>query len=673
MASADELKARLAKMGNGDRASPEALAARLGGNAPTGATGRPTLLDSAKAVLGQDVATLRGVQDSLTFGYDDEIAAALSAPFRSLASQFGDQPVGLGDAYRAAHDEMSALKSNAERDYSSAFMMGQGPGLFARGLGASQLATKASDALEWVGKAPRVVNAAIRTATQGAAGALDASTEAGGDDADMSTAAMIGGAFGAIGNVIGEVGSNLINRGSPEVIKERLANRVFGTLAELDPTTTPEQMVAARRSMGPDAMVADTSPALREAISGIPSSGTEVDPSAVGALYEQSLTRDTGEYAVDALRGAFSSGPTSQAARAADKAQRLATLGGAYKAQLETMDKSGLTIKPAAVVSRAREVFGERPVGGFATALNELEKAVNTLGEFDKGLNDFNRPLTPSDLVTLKQRADQLILAKENGQSTFDRGTRAKLIEFKNSVNAFLKDRFEGYKEVTQQYAGEFEINSAFDEGRAGFKTDPKMTTEDALDYYNTLSDAGKDSYREGLVYSLFAEAEAVDPQALLKKKVSSDAKSSTLLTKIDRMFGPDVAEQIQLDADRLITFAQTNKMTDQLRSALAKASAGDTQSRGLLRRVMDTVTVATMGAQGNIHSGAFFGSASRMGVSDASSLAGKVNTAMLDFAGQSGDSADSAIYALADYFRNPSKAKAPLLNVGPLANLGRE
>jgi hypothetical protein len=241
----------------------------------------------------QKSTTQRGVVAALqgpTFGFFDELAGAVSAPF--LAAQ---QNIPLGQAYRQGRDVVRGQTESfeAERPFTAAGLQIAASGPMAllkapTAVGRAIMPTITSAApsiaptvqaagryLTGTPAAGQVMGLGQRTAQAGASGAgygfiggVGASTADNPLDvlSDAATSAVFGGAFGAgtqpVQSVLGAVGNQVTSRMSPTAAGTYAQQKVAEALirdvpAPLDPGNALNRAQARLLKLGPEARIAD--------------------------------------------------------------------------------------------------------------------------------------------------------------------------------------------------------------------------------------------------------------------------------------------------------------------------------------------------------------------------------------------------------------------------------
>lgn len=608
-----------------------------------------------KAAEDFAVSATYGLGNALTGGYSAEAGAAVTAPFVYLGKLLKGEDASLPDEYARIRDTEKQAQNAATNQSPEASAVGMALGLGPVSKGAGLVQEGLEQSLPLAGSAVNRILAGT------GAGSLTGAAWNPGEGQTRTTNALIGGVFGGTAEALLSSFRAIKQALWPSTadIKGAAAEHVFGRLNDLSGgELTPEALAAARQQAGPDAIVADLHPLLRQTVGSAIVNGA--DSEAVKKLVVAAKTRDPEAQAFDAIQSTLGT-EKSRYVSAQEQQDNLKALGAYYNHIVEEMDRL-TTIPTAAATKVVAEAFGEHPGGAKRAAANKIYDFIGTKAEGNAAIKG---DLKPSDAIALKQELDGMIDGLDNDMmaTTVDKGTRANLVAVRNKINDGLKNISEDYKTITSMYGGEFEQIRARTLGEKLMSNPSKQSVADLRHEYDQFSTAAQTSFMEGAGYSLFLKSQAARDNIAATSKLTGNASYREALNTV---FGEAKADKLVSEANRVSNMFETNTFIDAM---TGKAAQDATKTSGASPTTLygDLATAVATAASGNMLGGAFMGSTRRTGAALTNAGRRQVDTELVGLGAAQGQDADAQLADLYKYFRQevlgaPANAGVPVV-----------
>lgn len=482
--------------------------------------------------------------DMLTFGAQSKINAAGGALIDATIDAARGKGWNWSDKYNRQLEDQRADHGAYARQHPVRHRLGQAGGVVA---GAAALPMAAP--FKGGGLLSASGNAALTGAGYGgAAGALEDADSI--QDRAKNTAAGVGtGVF--IGGVIPPLAKGVAK--TWQAVSSYMANKGMGAKAahaianEMRAAgLTPQQALARMKQLGPEAMLADTAPAMQAA-----TAGTALSDSGAGNLVTQRLAarRGGGQARVsNMLDDAFGPKADPYTVKEATKATQRSTGGTYNRAQEYAVD----TDTAADLVQQ--EIMRTGPNGPIGRALQELRAMLTDA----KG----NLVARGDQVHAIREQLDDMIeSANRAGQGEL----AAKLIQVRRSVDESLKKGIPGFADADKTYASAARQQRAYEEGLNDILT--KRTTPEGLRAAIKQSSAPENAMR---AQGVRTEIDRV----LSNQRRDPGLATDNLLTrdwnadKVGALVGPSKADMLRRGIGREATFRETSNLAEQGRGS---------------------------------------------------------------------------------------------------------
>lgn len=463
-------------------------------------------------------------------------------------------------------------------------------------------------------------------------GAGEGALYAEGQDQDVLSGAVSGGVGAGLGRAVA-TGLNKIGDMLPSLnFRERAASQVAQQMerAGIPPSQAVPTLESEIARLGPEGSIADA-PQLRPRITGSinPRASTEALASSYGLATD--THRNVADIAAVEWEKLFPP-PRTQGARGADRAM---TLGEARTLYDKALDNSPLSFKPDPIKRLVTDAFGDKPIADMKVARDRILSYVDE--KAPPLPNGQRAPLTPRNLLEIKEGIDQMIPAGNVQGEPLGNKARRAMTQTSRQINDMLKTYIPDLKTPAQMYAGQYAADAAFDGGyQLGKRGLVGESLDDFREVYRDLSTSEKAAFAEGWRKAKFEKGDIQGIGTQIRRV--GPTKANAELEIIDEIFGPDTGSKVVDISRRLDAIDRTNKAFLDRWKAVGEAEANPSGT-GLdrVRQTADQIVMASQVGMNKVLGGAFQGAFGRQARALGTGQAATVNDQLLDWASRTG------------------------------------
>lgn len=538
-----------------------------------------SLGETAMNVLASDLnrigAAGLGLGETLSFGMDDPLAGLVN------------YLTGSAPSVAAGIEQNKAVKQAAAESAPGAYAVGQVGGMAVPAVALETMLARAA------GPAAGAFNRVI--AQPALAGGATSGVQSVGEDIGEGRApdsvladTLLGAGASALGSgVVAGVPAMMrgilprVGIGAEEAAKAEAARRLISEAGSyggygprvVDPETgvvtggIPQgALLAEAQAARPEMVLADMNQFMRNELLAA-ASNRRASPEALGAL--SSAMRGREEDFLPMVREGIKNIIPDSATTAVHKERMKAALGP-LQAQYNTILNSVPNVLDRQAAYDIIDSIITSPTKEAASVRNTLRGVVNRATpeiHRDAAGNIFYKPMDARDILALKKQADTLYEALADVEGGSAKEAMRNAVEVKNAISDVLDTTIPGYRPLADQYADPLSYAAMRERGMKA-ATLKKGTVEDLSDFFDTLTRAEKDAFKEGYRDALQAQIERGEVSFLRKVEGGNTRE----LERLRVIYGDQVATDLMNFAAQVSGMRAT---TEGVKSATRTAQFG--------------------------------------------------------------------------------------------------